>query len=323
MLMAKTIPRAAVWSVILLMIVVGFSAWSESQPIPKQKKPVTEQTALPINLEELFVKLTPTGWKIFDNVKRFTADNLYQHINGRAEFYISYNFTNMTFVNYVNKSDTEQFIDLSVYDMGNPTNAYGVFSVERSKGHPSLHLGRDSYRADTSYFIWKGQYYIRIIASNGKEELQHSSVNLAKKITESLDDLGEPVWGLTVLTEIGVVPESIHYFRVNAMGLEFMSNTYMAQYSKDSKTITVFLSQRNYVSAAGDTVNQYIEFAKEFGRGIERIKLDGQEAFLCNMDEGYDIVFQKDRLVGGVTSVENRNLAISVVTDLFISLHNQ
>ena len=80
---------------------------------------------------------------------------------------------------------------------------------------------------------------------------------------------------------------------------------------------------KHYIGTYYLLFNQYIEFAKEFGKGIERIKLDGQEVFLCNMDEGYDIVFQKDRLVGGVTSVENRNLAISVVTDLFISLHNQ
>ena len=323
MLIARTMTHSVAWSVIALMLSAGFSVRSESQPRPLQPKAEYERTALPQYLEKLFIELTPSGWEISDKVKRFTADNLYRHINGGADLYISHNFSSMTFTSYSQKANPEQFVNLFVYDMGNPTNAFGVFSTERSKGQPSLNLGRSSYRADANYFIWHGQYYIRIISSDISEELQHIGLNLAQKVTDSLIDSGESVWGLTVLPKVDVVPGSIQYFSVNAMGLDFMSNTYIAQYSKDNKFVTVFLSQRDSVNSAQDTVIQYIEFAKEFGNGVERIHVDGEDFVLCKMDEGYDIVFQKDQLVGGVTSVESQAIAQSVATDLWRSLYSQ
>ena len=90
---------------------------------------------------------------------------------------------NMVFPSYMNTSNNEQFIDLSVYDMGSPTNAFGVYSSERSQGKPSLNLGRTGYRSDASYFIWKGQYYVRIVASDINKGLQNMSINLSRAYT--------------------------------------------------------------------------------------------------------------------------------------------
>ena len=51
---------------------------------------------------------------------------------------------------------------------------------------------------------------------------------------------------------------------------------------------------------------------KEFGKGIEKINSDGKEVVICDMDEGYDIVFQKDGLVGGVIIRRSHFIAIQI-----------
>jgi hypothetical protein len=86
----------------------------------------------------------PDGWRIYGKVLRFVPANLYEHINGRAEFYLACNMVSVTSANF-EKAGDEQFIHVSVYDMGTPTNAFGVFSAERREGEPPLALGRDAY----------------------------------------------------------------------------------------------------------------------------------------------------------------------------------
>ena len=62
---------------------------------------------------------------------QFGPENLYEQINGRAEYYLAYDVIGMTFASFDKSTDNSIFINLSIYDMGTPTNAFGVFSGER------------------------------------------------------------------------------------------------------------------------------------------------------------------------------------------------
>ena len=271
-------------------------------------------------LAESLKGITPRGWKIFDEIKQFTPDSLYQQIDGRAELYKDYNVVIATFVNYVNRSNEMYFIELAVYDMGNPTNAFGIFSVERDPKQASLGLGRESFRSDGSYYIWKGRYYVQIIASDATEELQRIGIDLARKLMKLLTDSGEPVWGLNLLPREDRVPNSERYFRVNAMGMGFMKNTYVAQYRKNNNLVTVFLSDQDKPNLARATVSEYVKFAQQFGEGVEALSIGSLDLFVFDMVDAYDVVFQKGRMVGGVSSVEDRKLAIQVGIDLWTQI---
>jgi hypothetical protein len=186
----------------------------------------------PAASESLPVKVadfTPYGWQIFDRVKQYTPQNLYEQINGRASLFLAYDVIRLTFVSFLDNHNTAKFIDLSVYDMGTPANASGIFSAERSKGEKTVNLGRDGYRSGANYFIWHGPYYIRIIGSQDTDALQRIGMDLARKATASLPDSGEPGWGLNALPQTDRLPHSVQYFKVDGMGMDFMHNTYTAK----------------------------------------------------------------------------------------------
>jgi hypothetical protein len=204
--------------------------------------------------------------------------------------------------------------------MGKPTNAFGVFSAERSDGESSLDLGRAGYRADANYFIWKGQYYIQIISSEATDEFQRVGMDLARKVTDFLLDSGEQVWGLTALPPTDRIPESVRYFKVDAMGLDFMRNTYLAAYRKGNTLVTAFISMQDSVESARATVVRYTKYAKKYGKRIDRLKIKKVELVCCDMGGSYDVVFHKDRLVGGVSSVEDRGLAIRAAIEMWEQL---
>jgi len=278
------------------------------------------QTIASKSLPVMVTGSTPKGWRIFDEVKQFTPENLYEQINGRAAFFLAYDMIRMTYVSFVNSDETTQFINLSIYDMGTPTNAFGVFSAERSQGDSPLDLGRAGYRSDANYFIWKGQYYIRIVSSETTDEFQRIGMDLAQKVTDFLLDSGEQVWGLTALPLTDRMPESVQYFKVDAMGLDFMRNTYTATYRKGNTLVTAFLSQQDSAESAQTKVVRYAAYAIKYGKGIDRLKAGEVELVSCDMGGTYDVVYQKGRLIGGVSYVEDRGLAIRVAIEMWEKL---
>jgi len=277
------------------------------------KKSNTTSTPLARELKAM----TPMGWKIVDEIKQFTPDSLYQQIDGRAELYKDYNMVTATFAIFANLSNETQFIELAVYDMDNPTNAFGIFSVERDPAQPSLGLGRGSYGSNGSYYIWRGRYYVQIIGSETTEALRSTARDLAHNLMELLTDSGEPVWGLAVLPSKDRVPNSEKYFRVNAMGMRFLANTYVAQYRKNNRRVTFFLSEQDNTELARATLTEYIKFAEEFGEGAENLTVSGLDLMVFDMLGAYDVVLQEGRRIGGVSSVEDRKLAIQVGIDLW------
>ena len=304
-------PRFEAGKILLLLLTACFVMTCSSEP---PADPQTDQTSDIQKLSDRIAGLTPEGWEIFDRVKTFTAENLYEHINGRAELYLAYDVKSLTTATFDKKSDIEEFIELSIYDMDTTTNAFGIFSVERFQDETPLDLGRESYRSGSSIFIWKGTFYTTIVAS---DKLLRLSLDLAQKVMAFLSDSGEPVWGLSALPQKKHVPDSVKYFKVDALGLDFMHNTYTAKYRKNDVEITVFLSQQSSSESARDSVARYSKYAAQYGRGSRNLEKDDIEFVLCDMDGSFDVIFQKGRLVGGVQSVTKRSTALEAAADLW------
>ncbi len=273
--------------------------------------PACDLTSIPAKV----TSFTPDGWKIYDKVMGFTAENLYELIDGGAELYLAYDMAKMLFIDFVHKTNMNLSIELYIYDMGTPTNAFGIFSTERFQTAPSLSFGRDSYSVDAHYFIWTGRYYIRIIASDFTEELKQVGLNIARKATPCLYDSGKPVWGLTALPLNDLIPGSVRFSKADAMSLNFMRDTYTAKYLKGSTEIIAFLSRHESPESAQATVSRYVEHTRKYGERTESLTQNGMEFVLCDMGGSFDIIFQRGRLVGGVISVADRTIAAQAAVD--------
>jgi len=262
------------------------------------------------------------------HVPNFGLPNLYYIeptvlINGRAEYYLAYDVIGMTFASFHKSTDDSSFINLLIYDMGTPTNAFGVFSGERPLEATRLKLGRDAYRMGANHYIFQGQYYIQIIVADSTDELQQVCMDLAEKVTDIFQDSGQAVWGLMALPKTNRVPQSVQYFLVDALGLDFMRNTYTAKYYKGKSIVSIFLSQQDSPESARKTITKFKEHANLYGKGVDILSADGIELVSCDMDGSYDVGFQKGRLVAGVTEVKNKRLAVEATIDLWKQLQTE
>ncbi len=273
------------------------------------------------DLPDFIASLTPEGWSLDEKVHVFSAHNLYERINGRAELYLSYDVISMTTATFVKGDTPGEFLELSIFDMGNPLKAFGIFSIERSPGEPPLPLGRLGYRSDANMYVWKGAYYIVVVSSRIQEEMGQITLDLASKVTDALPASNEPVWGISAFPRENLVVDTIRYFHVDAMGLDFMPNTYTAEYQLDEGAITAFISRKDSPEAAAATVTRYTEYSDRYGRGRTLHGVDGGNLILCDMEGKFDVIFDKGRLVGGVTSVEDPNTALEFAEKFYKSLN--
>lgn len=267
--------------------------------------------------------LAPKGWKTLGNVEQFTPGSLYEKIDGRAEQYLDYKFVRLTCTTLVNGQDSNQFIDVYVFDMGLPVQAFGVFSVERTEGLPAFALGREGYRAEASYFFWKGRYYVQVLPSGKEGALAQVSLDVARTIEKRLADDGVPLWGLTALPERDRIPGTLQYFVVDAMSLDFMKDTYLAQYRKGGAKVMTFLSRKPSRDAAAQTLVSYESYLQNFGKVVGKRENNDYTLITGDMGGAFDVVFHKGRLIGGVSMVNDRSLAEKAAAELLIALHDQ
>jgi hypothetical protein len=283
--------------------------------ITEEMRATTEVIAQAIDIDP------PAGWKRPGGVERYTVTNLYDKINGRSELYNSYDIVGMTFVTFLNEADSSKYIDIFLYDMRTAMGAYGVFSVERSPGNPHFDLGRSAYRTDRDLFLWKGQYYLTVLASDETDDVQNSVLEIAKTIEARLKDDGGSVWGLDQLPKEHRNDETIQYFQIDAMALSFMTNTFTAEYDLDGEEVTMFLSKQDDEAIAKEKTKKYVEYLEKYGDDVKQSDIGGATCASGDMGGGFfDAAFQIGPYIAGVSAVQGRETALEAAAWLFKEL---
>ena len=262
------------------------------------------------DIKIMLANITPDGWQLNDEVEQYTPENLYELINGRAEYYLSYNMTSMIYASYKKANDNSKFMYVSIFDMGNAVGAFGVFAGERFSGGPPISLGRDAYSSGSDFYIWKGQYYIQINASDTTKELRKIEMDIAGKISCSLNDEGDQIWGLRVLPTENQVPNSVQFLLVDAFGYSFLRNTFTAKYLLEESEVSVFISSPGSPEEQTTSITKFKEHVLKYGKGVESVVSGGTEFIVCDMGWYFDIIFQKGTYLAGITGHNDKEQAI-------------
>lgn len=298
------------------------AAAQESEPLPfatsaakgAENKAADATAALH---DTLLKELAPEGWQQAGEIEHYTVENLYVKINGRSELYMAYDVEALSWVSFISGEDETNFIDLFLYDMGSPNGAFGIFSVEREPGQPPAALGRQGYRTDANHYFWKGRYYVYVQTANEDEAAQRDGLAVASGLNERLQDSVGGVTGLDDLPRQGLVEDTIQYFRVDAMSLDFMKETFTARYRMGDALVTVFVSDRGEEKIARLVQEQYVGYLVEYGENPERLLFGDVGVGLSDLGGGfYDAMFRIGAKVYGVSGVEGRDPVVKAVETL-------
>jgi hypothetical protein len=174
---------------------------------------------------------TPEGWTLVDQEYRYDRDNLWEYINGAAELFLTYSFRELIVADF---EQGDGAISVSVYDMGRPLDAFGVFESEKpAKAEVLKDIGSAAVlQAPYQGLMLKDRFYVKIEAGGGDVSAEALKSALTDVAAGLPGDNGLPT-ALAALPEEGRVPGSVAYAGGNFLGFEDLKACLYADYKGD------------------------------------------------------------------------------------------
>jgi hypothetical protein len=177
------------------------------------------------------------GWAAAGEVQTFGPDNLWEYINGAADAFLGYGFQSLS-VREISAGDVT--VAASMYDMGTPVNAFGIYRSEAPPEADRVAIGGEAVvMAPYQCLLLKGPYYVKVDVYDGE-----LSEDAGKKLVAALagalpgsDGLPAPVRALPE----GMVPGSEGYTRESYLGLSELDSCVHATYGEGDAERQVFI----------------------------------------------------------------------------------
>ncbi len=236
----------------------------------------------PASLEAELKALLPDSIKDFytrGSVRIYRKENLYEYINGHAEYFISAGFRGLIIREYTDKNNTRQFI-IEAYRMNRGLEALGVLVDEVSPNAVPVSIGVSGYVTPEGVSFVKGPYYIKMRKLKGAPALKKIALALSGRIRvidSSLDILKElPAIGTIIRTE---------YHREAFMGIPYLNEIVARKYSIDKRELTLFLKRADRKKIK-DTMKKLIIYFKENDIPFTLNSIDGNKIY--TIDDPYE-----------------------------------
>ena len=242
------------------------------------------------------------GWAQHGNPRSYTADNLFEYMDGNAEGYVIYRFVKLAGVNCKSGENTVVF---DVFEMADPEWAYGVFAANRDSRVKTDKIGVAGQVVPRQAIFVKDKYFVQI--SSEKEQpdvLRQFALALDKHISGA----AEPPEALTWFPAEKLVPDSIRLVPESVLGIRALKRGYIAQYEAGK----AFLVREATPESAGEVMNKLR--ARILDTKPAQV---ADEAFEANDKYlGRLCMFRKGRYIGGFTGLKEGEDPLAVTTKL-------
>ena len=94
-----------------------------------------------------------SGTAAFSLPERFGPETLYEKINGRADLYLSSGFASLKTQRFGVDEAAGAWVELYIYDMTTPENAFSVFSMQRREDAQAAGTVPNGYRTENAQFL--------------------------------------------------------------------------------------------------------------------------------------------------------------------------
>ena len=281
-------------------------------------RPESYQNALlPDSDRAALIDTKGSGIAPFSPPERFGPDTLYEKINGRADLYLSAGFVSLDTQRFTLDKDAGSWVELFVYDMATPANAFSVFSMQRREGARTDDMVPNAYRTENALFMTHVKFYLEIIGTDASQEIQQAMGMLAQGFVNAHG--GTTVArapGADLFPADGLVPDSLQLIAANAFGYEFLDRIYSCEYNVGGTRLTAFVSERQNTEAASVLADEYRQTLLSYGAAVtdSPISIDG--ATVLQFFDTYEIVFSRGRYLAGIHEAGSLEAAKSLTQRL-------
>jgi hypothetical protein len=199
-----------------------------------------------------------SGFKKITSYPVYTADNLWDFINGAADSYLSLGFENVHIAEY---KKGKNVIKLEIYKHKDNIQTFGIYSSERSPSFNFIKMGAQGYKTDGSLNFFKGNYYVKIRTYSKSEKIIQSLETLGMRVSDILPGSSEMPSALKDLPETGRKINEENYIKESVLGHEYLTDAFKAQYEVGNSQFSIFLFRKKSATEAAKTVAAYLKSA--------------------------------------------------------------
>ena len=237
-----------------------------------------EAPASPSSVEQSSIDRTSqeiAGFRQFGQARRYTKENLYEHVDGHAEYFISAGFAGLTVTEYITSGSgaTQAEIQTEIFDMGKSIQAFGVLADESGENAAPVSVGAMGFKTSGGINFIKGRYYVKITAFSPRTPV----LKFAKGFAGTLSPEKGSFQVFSKFPNLGKI-EKTRFVKESYRGLDFLHNVIEREYSTGDKKIKVAL-----VTGSGQEMksllSSFLDYFKKYAIPHEKIKKSGKEVY--------------------------------------------
>jgi len=239
-------------------------------------------------------------WQPAERPQQYLPDSLYEYIDGAAESYLGYDFRELVVAQYKSKGVPAGSMTVEVYDMGNPRQAFGIYSAERYPDTRFLAAGIQGYYEEGSLNFLVGRYYVKLMCYDCGPSAEKMLTAVAGEVSGRVQDKGGFPSILSSFPRSGLVPNSEKFILRNFQGLSFLQNGYQAGYKLEGREFECFIVENQGEAQAEAVAKQYLDNYRRAGLEVKPAEPGStfKDKYLLNV-----FVARVGRFLCGVTRV--------------------
>ncbi len=251
---------------------------------------------------------TPANWTSDGKVQNFNKENLYEHIDGAAEFYLSYGFESLSVAGFTNNGAE---LTIEVYDHADPLHAYGIYGMEKSPKAETKPVGLEGYGDATTFNFVAGKFYVKMSGMLLEKAAGFSLASLALEFSKTLCSKPEYPKVIGLFPKENLVPNTCQYIPTEFMGLGFLGSAVRAKYQADGTEVTLFILERADRAEVEQMVLKYITYAEA------KIKKPAEgDLLIKDPNNGYVLLRWKGNYLIGASGFTDQKKVITLLDQI-------
>jgi len=251
-----------------------------------------------------------TGWEMVSEPENYGPENLWDYINGQAEFYLNYGFVRVDAAEYRKQSGSPSVI-VEIYQMASPEDAFGIFAAERNPEDRQIEVGSGGYLGSNVLNFWQGKNYIKLTSFEAGAGNEDALIALARETSAVMPAGSGELEAFSYFPEEGRIEAGERYIAQSFLGQGYLNRVYRVDYEgSGGGTFQLFLTRFDSNDEARAALVRYADFLKSQGRGVELV--EGEPPTMVAETGMATIVFVQDDLLGGVLDAASLELGRGV-----------
>ena len=241
-------------------------------------------------------------------VTTYDASDLYEYINGRAPRFVDFGFKGLTVAEYAS-NDAAATVIVDAYDMGQRRNAYGIFMDEFPPEEEPAALGNGGFVSGNLAVFWKGTFYIRVSAPT-ETDMEDIVRRSAEAFAQTIDDESAKLKEFSAFPSDGLAAGSEVYVKSAALGLEYLRETFLADYDSADGTYRLLLCDVERKEDALKILTGHEAFLRG-GGSVDEASYGESESLVAGREKyvGPVVLLSRENLVAGCAGLDNRAVA--------------